>query len=106
MSEQEYAVSWIVPVYNGEATIEEAIHSIQAQTFSDFEILVINDGSTDKTLEIVQELAKSDSRIKIHTTPNRGVVHSRNLALHNARGEWIACSTLMIGQGLNDCGSS
>ncbi len=81
--------SIIVPVYNSEQYLERCINSILNQTFSDFELLLINDGSTDKSGIICNEFAQSDSRIKVFHKSNGGVSSARNTGLDNAKGDWI-----------------
>lgn len=82
-------VTVFMTVYNGEMFLCSAIESILAQTFGDFEFLILDDGSTDKTSEILRSF--SDPRIKIIThTVNKGLVKSRNFGLENARGTYIA----------------
>ncbi len=81
-------ISVIIPAYNAERTILETIESIQQQTFSDFEIIVINDGSTDKTLELLQNI--KDNRLKILSYENGGVCVARNRGISHATGELIA----------------
>jgi glycosyltransferase involved in cell wall biosynthesis len=82
-------VSVLMPVYNGEKYIREAIDSILGQTFKDFEFLIIDDGSTDKTREILENY--DDSRIKlINNKKNIGLTKSLNKGLKLARGEYIA----------------
>ena len=81
-------ISVIMPVYNGEQTIQETIESVLAQTFSDFELIVINDGSTDATLEIVTFI--QDPRVKVISQPNRGSYPARNVGIQHALGELIA----------------
>lgn len=80
--------SVIIPVYNGEATIEETITSVLNQTFTDFELIVINDGSTDKTLDVVSRI--QDLRLKVFSYPNAGQAVSRNRGISHARGEYIS----------------
>ena len=80
-------VSVIIPVYNGEKYIEEALESVLAQTFRDFEVIVINDGSTDTTEE---RLAKYQDRIVYVRQENRGLAATRGRGLELAKGEWIA----------------
>ena len=75
-------------VYNGERYLKEAIDSILSQTFSDFELLIVNDGSTDRTKDILKEY--DDPRIRIFSQPNRGCIAARHLAIKNARGEYLA----------------
>lgn len=82
-------VSIIVPIYNGEKYIEQCIKSIQNQTFSNFEILIINDGSTDKSLEICRRIANNDQRIRIINQENGGVSKARNKGIELAKGEYI-----------------
>jgi len=78
-------------VYNGEKYLREAIESILNQTFDDFEFLIVDDGSTDKTLEILREYAKKDSRIKVIVNQgNIGLTKSLNKAIREAKGEYIA----------------
>ena len=81
-------ISVVIPVFNGERTIQETIESILNQTFSDFEIIVINDGSEDSTLQIVSNI--SDSRLRILTYPNAGLAASRNRGITEATGEYVA----------------
>lgn len=84
-------ISVLMPAYNSEAYIAEAIESILNQTFSDFEFLIINDGSTDKTADIVAQYAKVDKRIKfIDNKKNQGLIAVLNQGLDLARGEYIA----------------
>jgi glycosyltransferase involved in cell wall biosynthesis len=82
------AVSIVIPAYNADRTILETIESVQNQTFTDFEIIVINDGSTDRTLEVLQSI--SDDRLKIFTYENGGVSTARNRGIAHAVGEFIA----------------
>lgn len=82
-------ISIIVPVYNAAASIEACVRSIRQQSFSDWELLLVNDGSTDNTLSIITELAKSESRIVIIDKEHSGVSDTRNLALDKMRGEYV-----------------
>lgn len=83
------AISVIVPVYNAEKWLHRCVDSILAQTFTDFELLLIDDGSTDRSGAICDEYATRDPRIRVFHQPNGGVSSARNLGLDNARGEWI-----------------
>ncbi|HIK38766.1 MAG: glycosyltransferase [Geminocystis sp.] len=84
-------VSVVMPVYNGEKYLEEAVESILAQSLPDFELIIINDGSTDKSLEILESLYKKDSRIKLlNNVRNRGIVDCLNKGIKQARGKYIA----------------
>ena len=83
-------VSIITPAYNAAAFISETIESVQAQTFHDWEMLVSNDASTDRTGEIVQAFAKLDPRIRVLShTSQRGAAEARNAALEKAQGRYI-----------------
>jgi glycosyltransferase involved in cell wall biosynthesis len=79
-----------MPVYNAKRYLSEAIESILGQTFSDFEFLIIDDGSTDRSLAILKRYAARDARIRLSTRPNAGLVTRLNEMLHQARGELIA----------------
>ncbi len=82
-------ISVIVPVYNAEKYLHRCIDSILSQTFTDFELLLIDDGSKDKSGTICDEYAEKDSRVKVFHKKNGGVSSARNLGLDNAKGEWI-----------------
>jgi glycosyltransferase involved in cell wall biosynthesis len=82
-------VSIIVPVYNVEHYLEECLCSIVNQTFENIEIILINDGSTDRSFEIMKDFAKKDSRIKIISQQNKGVSEARNSGIRVASGEYI-----------------
>ena len=82
-------VSVVMPVYNRQKYIKSSVESILNQTFTDFEFIIVNDGSTDKTLEILKSY--TDKRIKIiENEKNSGIVFSRNRGLNNATGQYIA----------------
>lgn len=83
-------ISVIVPVYNNEKYIERCLRSIMENTYSNLEIICINDGSTDDSLSIIKSIAKTDDRIKVVSTENRGVSAARNLGMSMATGEYIA----------------
>ena len=82
-------VSVIVPVYNTGEYVEIAINSIIGQTLRDIEILVINDGSTDKSPEIINKLSLQDNRIKVFSQDNQGLSCSRNAGILQAEGEYL-----------------
>ena len=82
-------VSVIVAAYNIEGYIERCLNSIVNQTFKDLEIIVVNDGSTDKTLKKIQDIAEKDSRIIIIDKVNGGVNSARNTGLKKSKGEYI-----------------
>jgi glycosyltransferase involved in cell wall biosynthesis len=79
-----------MPVYNAERFVAQTVDSILAQTFRDFEFLIINDGSTDRSLEILQGYADRDDRIRLVSRPNTGYVVALNEGLDLARGEFLA----------------
>lgn len=84
-------VSVLMPAYNSEAFVAEAIESILNQTYTDFEFIIINDGSTDKTAEIIDKYAKNDSRIKfINNHKNQGLIAVLNQGLDLCTGEYVA----------------
>lgn len=82
-------ISIIVPVYNVEIYLRCCIDSILAQTYSNFELLLIDDGSTDASGKICDEYIMKDSRIRVFHKNNGGVSSARNMGLENAKGEWI-----------------
>lgn len=82
-------ISIITPVYNGQKYLCDCIDSILSQTLEDFELLLVNGGSTDDTGRICDEYATHDHRVRVFHTENRGASHARNIALAHAAGEWI-----------------
>ena len=89
LPETTILVSVIVPVYNVEQYLSRCIDSILNQTFTDFELLLIDDGSPDKSGEICDAYALKDSRIRVFHKDNGGVSSARNFGLDNANGEWV-----------------
>lgn len=83
------AISIIVPVYKVEAYLEECVRSILSQTNSDFELLLVDDGSPDRCPELCDKLAKEDVRIRVFHQANQGQAAARNAALERAAGEWV-----------------
>ena len=81
-------ISVIIPAYNAEATIQETIESVQKQTFSNFEIVIIDDGSSDRTLDIIQKIA--DPRIKCFSYENGGNSLARNRGISHATGDFVS----------------
>lgn len=81
-------ISVIIPIYNGAKTIQETIESVLAQTFSDLEIVAIDDGSTDRTVEVVRSI--KDPRVKLFSYANAGQAASRNRGMERASGEYFA----------------
>lgn len=82
-------ISIIVPVYNAEKYLNRCIDSVLTQTYTNFELLLINDGSKDRSGEICDEYAAKDSRVRVFHKENGGVSSARNLGLDNIRGEWV-----------------
>lgn len=82
-------VSVIIPVYNAENYIDQCVRSVLAQTFTDFELLLIDDGSTDGSGIICDNFVQKDTRIKVFHKANSGVSSARNQGLESAMGEWI-----------------
>lgn len=82
-------VSIIVPVYNTEKYVEECLLSLKNQTYSNIEIVVVNDGSTDNSLKICQKFTGSDDRFKIISKENQGLNDARRTGFENSTGDWI-----------------
>ncbi len=81
--------SVIVPVYNVEAYLEKCVQSILRQTERDFELLLVDDGSTDSSGQLCEELAKKDSRIRVIHQENQGLGGARNTGIREAKGDWL-----------------
>jgi glycosyltransferase involved in cell wall biosynthesis len=79
-----------MPVYNAQEYVDRAIDSVLAQTYPDFEFVIVNDGSTDNTLVRLQEHAANDRRIRVLSRPNTGIVGAENDGIELARGKYIA----------------
>lgn len=82
-------VSIIIPIYNSEATLQYTISSVLNQPFEDFELILIDDGSTDSSLDICEQYAAADTRVIVKSQKNRGVSSARNKGLEVATGNWI-----------------
>ena len=82
-------VSVIVPVYNIEKYVTHCVESLLAQTFHDFELLLVNDGSTDSSLDVLKEFEKKDERIQVLTKENGGLSDARNYGMKHANGEYL-----------------
>src|SRR5690606_36436728 len=83
-------VTIIIPCYNAEKYIAETIESVINQTYKNWELIVVNDGSTDNSPDIIKEFVANDNRIAFIDKPNSGVSDSRNKGLEKAKGEYIA----------------
>lgn len=90
MKSTEPLISIIVPVYNGEKHVENCAKTLASQTYVNIEIIFINDGSKDKSQDIIKKLAKQDSRIILLTQANSGVSAARNYGIRYAKGEYIS----------------
>lgn len=82
-------VSVIVPVYNSEQFLQKCLESLVNQTLKEIEVICINDGSTDNSLNILENYASKDNRIKIITTSNKGQSAARNIGIKKATGEYV-----------------
>lgn len=87
---EEKILSIIVPVYNAEKFLDKCITSLLKQTLSDIEIILVNDGSTDSSLDICYKFEQSDNRVKVYSQSNSGQSKARNVGLANATGKYIA----------------
>ncbi|HGF7614101.1 TPA: glycosyltransferase family 2 protein, partial [Enterococcus faecium] len=84
-------VSIVMPAYNASRFITESVNSVQNQTYNNWEIIIVNDASTDDTQYRLESMAKKDNRIKIiNLEKNMGAAYARNIAIKNTRGEFIA----------------
>ena len=83
-------ISFIIPVYNGERYISACLYSLLKQTYTDWQAILINDGSTDNSLSVLQSFAKSDSRFVVYSQNNQGVAIARNRGIKEAQGEYIS----------------
>ena len=92
MAHSYYKVSVITPCFNGEKYIADCVNSVITQTYQNWELLLVDDCSTDKTLEIIQAFSKKDKRIKVFSSevPSGGPSHPRNIGLSKATGDFIA----------------
>lgn len=86
---ENFKLSIIVPVYNGERYIENTVHNLLTSSYRNLELLLIDDGSSDKSLALCQKLAKTDSRIQVYHKENGGIGDARNFGLTNATGDYI-----------------
>ncbi len=82
-------ISVIIPVYNSEKYINKCINSVLSQSFTDFEIIAVDDGSTDSSLVKLNEISNTDARLKVYSKVNGGVSSARNFGIERAEGEFI-----------------
>ena len=83
-------VSVVMPVYNSEAYLTDAVDSILGQTFADWELICVDDGSSDGSLQVLRRYERADPRVRVLTRPNTGVTRARNDGIAVARGSYIA----------------
>lgn len=83
-------VSIVIPVFNGEEYLEQCLRSVLSQTLQELEILCVDDGSTDRSAELVRRMQKEDARIQLIRQENQGAGSARNRALQEARGLYVA----------------
>ena len=84
-------VSVVMTVFNGEKFLREAIDSVLCQTFKNFELIIVNDASTDNSLKIIQEKSSLDQRIKIiNLKENLGMANALNIAINDSKADYIA----------------
>lgn len=89
MVKQKILFSIIIPVYNVEKYLEQCLQSVISQTYTNFEVILINDGSTDKSKKICDKYTLDDTRFKLIDIKNKGVSNARNLGIEKSRGEYI-----------------
>lgn len=89
IDKKEYGISVIIPCYNTEQYVEETLKSVLDQSFKDYEIICLNDGSTDGTLEILNRYQKLYSNIRVISSEHYGVAYQRNIGVQCARGKYI-----------------
>lgn len=89
MENKEIKVSVIIPVFNTEKYVREAVESMMNQTLQELEIIIINDGSTDNSLQVVERLAVTDHRIQVYSQANQGLSMARNAGIAHAHGKYI-----------------
>ncbi|MCM1218490.1 MAG: glycosyltransferase [Lachnospiraceae bacterium] len=87
MNIQPPAISVIIPLYNKEKVIKNTVNSVLSQTYSDFELVIVDDGSTDKSVQYINEI--TDNRIRLITQKNAGVSAARNRGVMESGGKWI-----------------
>lgn len=83
-------MSVIIPAFDAQDTIAATLESVLCQTWTRFEAIVVDDGSTDRTAEIVEQIARMDKRVQLYRQKNGGVAEARNRAIRESRGKWIA----------------
>ena len=82
-------ISVIIPVYNAEHTLQQMVDSLNKQTFQNFEVILVDDGSTDGSLELCRALAEQSERYTVYTQENQGAYAARNTGLSHVTGEYV-----------------
>ena len=82
-------ISIIIPIYNAQRHLHRCLQSIISQTFQNFEVILVNDGSTDDSYQVCQEFANKDKRITVITQTNCGASSARNRGIEIAKGKWM-----------------
>ena len=82
-------ISVIIPVYNVEKWLNKCVDSILAQSYENFEVILVNDGSTDKSGDICDQYLKEDNRVKVFHNKNKGLSYSRNFGVKNSNGKYV-----------------
>ncbi|AJC80614.1 glycosyltransferase family 2 protein [Rhizobium etli bv. phaseoli str. IE4803] len=90
MTDNPVTVEVLIPVYNAEATIESAVASMQRQTLKDLRIIIVNDGSTDRTRQLLEKIAQLDPRVNVINKENSGIVDALNVGLAVCKAEFVA----------------
>lgn len=83
-------ISVIISVYNTEKYVKEAMESVLSQTYTNLELIIVNDGSSDDSLKVIEAIARKDNRIVVVDIPNSGISKARNIGIEKAKGEYIA----------------
>src|SRR5690242_18385247 len=83
-------ISVVVPAWNAQATLGETLASVAAQTYDKLEIIIVDDGSTDRTADVAREFCEAEPRARLIRKKNGGVASARNAGIAEAKGDWIA----------------
>ena len=92
----EELVSIIIPAYNVDNYLEECVHSLLCQTYKNYEVIIIDDGSTDNTYTVGRRLTDESANVKLFRQENQGVSIARNVGIQKANGEFVVLLTQMI----------
>ena len=89
LNDEDFLISIVIPIYNAEKYLEECLNSIKNQTYKNFEVIMVNDGSKDESETICKRFLEYDARFRYFTKENGGVSSARNLGLDNVKGDFI-----------------